>query len=412
MSLRKPDTNELNQTLAKIDQLYIDLVSNFSRSDPLVAATASKNKVEFDVCKGDWLAKHSKATTSVNLFRESSTAPAYAKSSSNRSRSSVSSKSSKSSRSSKTSNSLRSSKSIALSVKRINAQLELEAAKLQADHLKDRIEEQSKLTALKNSMRQSESRRKIELAKQRCNTLSKIEEDFSTSLGIFSPKVSKGVNTSHSCLSLSDSAVEVSIGQSSSHLFSTAIDTFSTSQNSVWSYPKTSTVSSTGRYGASQRPELVSGLPLSSTSSLKVNMGRFNSYQQPGKVERPIEATPNPNVDSISRVCTHSTVSIGQSVLDQQFDSVVSQRSLAPSKPPAAVSWQGAGASFFPANRVDSDSARTMISTVHSSNFHSNHSGFLSSTFNAPAYGNSQAIYTHAGSSLQAPATNPSSNAF
>ena len=26
MSLRKPDTNELNQTLAKIDQLYIDLV--------------------------------------------------------------------------------------------------------------------------------------------------------------------------------------------------------------------------------------------------------------------------------------------------------------------------------------------------------------------------------------------------
>ena len=110
-------------------------------------------------------------------------------------------------------------------------------------------------------------------------------------------------------------------------------------------------------------------------------MGRFNSYQQPGKVERPIEATPNPNVDSISRVCTHSTVSIGQSVLDQQFDSVVSQRSLAPSKPPAAVSWQGAGASFFPANRVDSDSARTMISTVHSSNFHSNHSGFLSSTY-------------------------------
>ena len=30
MSLRKPDTNELNQTLAKIDQLYIDLVSNLS----------------------------------------------------------------------------------------------------------------------------------------------------------------------------------------------------------------------------------------------------------------------------------------------------------------------------------------------------------------------------------------------
>ena len=316
MSLRKPDTNELNQTLAKIDQLYIDLVSNLSdsRADPSVAAAASKNKVEFDVRKSDWLAKHSKASTIVNLFGESSTAPAYAISPSNRSRSSVGSKSSKSSRSSKTSNSSRSSKSTALSVKRINAQLELEAAKLQADHLKDRIEEQSKLTALKNSMQQSESRRKIELAKQRCDTLSKIEEDFSTSLGLFSPKVSNGEKTSHSCSSLSDSAVEVSIGQSSGHLFSTAIDTFAT-QNSVWSYPKTSTVSSTGRYGASQRPELVSGLPLSSTSSVKVSMGRFNSYQQPGKVERPIEATPNLNVNSISRVYTHSrSICIGSAV--------------------------------------------------------------------------------------------------
>ena len=32
MSLRDPDTNELNQTLDKIDQLYIDLVSNLSDS--------------------------------------------------------------------------------------------------------------------------------------------------------------------------------------------------------------------------------------------------------------------------------------------------------------------------------------------------------------------------------------------
>ena len=187
MSLRKPDTNELNQTLAKIDQLYIDLVSHLSDSmaDPSVAAAASENKVEFDVRKSDWMAKHSKASTSVNLFGESSTVTAYAKSSCNRSRSRVGSKSSKSSRSLKTSNSSLSSKSTALRFKRINAQLDLEAAKLQADHLRDRIEEQSKLTALKNSMRQSESRRKIELAKQRCDTLSKIEEDFSTSLGFF-----------------------------------------------------------------------------------------------------------------------------------------------------------------------------------------------------------------------------------
>ena len=189
MSLRKPDTNELNQTLVKIYQLYIDLVSNLSdsRADPSVAAAASKNKIEFDVRKGDWLAKHSKASTSVNLFAESSTVPAHAKSSSNCSRSSVGSNS-KSSRSSKTSNSSQSSKSTALSIKRINVQLELEAAKLQADHLKDGIEEQSKLTALKNSMRQSKSRRKIELAKQCCDTLSKIEEDFPHLLDFSHPR--------------------------------------------------------------------------------------------------------------------------------------------------------------------------------------------------------------------------------
>ena len=109
-------------------------------------------------------------------------------------------------------------------------------------------------------------------------------------------------------------------------------------------------------------------------------MGRFNSYQQPGKVERLIVAAPKLNVNSISRVYTHSAVSIGQYVLDQQFDSVVSQHSLALWEPPVEVPWQGAGASFYPANRVDSGSPRTMISSVHSSTFHSNHSGFLSST--------------------------------
>ena len=268
------------------------------------------------------LAKHSTARTSVNAFWESSTAPAYAKGASNRSRSCVCSKSSKTSRTSKTSNSSRSSKSTTLRVERINAQLELEAAKLQADYIKDRTEEQSKLTALKNSMRQSESRRKIELTKQRCDTLSKIEEDFSTSLGFFSLKVSKGVNTTQSCSSLSDSAVELRVGQSSGHLFSTAINTFSTSQNSVWSYPKISTVSSTRRYGASQPPELVSSLTLSSTSSLEVSMGRFNTYQQPGKFERFIAAAPNLNVNSISHVYTHFTVSIDRSVLDQPFDTL------------------------------------------------------------------------------------------
>ena len=98
--------------------------------------------------------------------------------------------------------------------------------------------------------------------------------------------------------------------------------------------------------------------------------------------------------------------------MDQNFDTVGSQRSLVPSEPPAPVSWQDAGAYFHQANQFDSGRARAMISSVHSSTFHSSHSGFPSSTFNAPAYGNSQAIYTHAGSSLQAPVTNPSSGAF
>ena len=104
---------------------FIYLVSNSSdsRADPsfaTAASAASQNKVEFDVCKNDWLAKHSKASSSVNPFEESSTATAYSKSSTYCSPSGVGSKSSKSLRSSKTTNSSRSSKPTALSVKRVN----------------------------------------------------------------------------------------------------------------------------------------------------------------------------------------------------------------------------------------------------------------------------------------------------
>ena len=53
MSQRKSGTNELNQTFAKINQFYIDLVLNLcdSKANPLVAE--SKNKVKFDVRKSD-----------------------------------------------------------------------------------------------------------------------------------------------------------------------------------------------------------------------------------------------------------------------------------------------------------------------------------------------------------------------
>ena len=117
-----------------------------------------------------------------------------------------------------------------VSVECVIAQLELEAAKLQIDHLKDHIKEQCKLTVLKNLMRQSKSHWKIEVTKQHCKTSSKITEDFSTSLGFFSPRVFMSLNTGQSCLPLSDSAGEVSIGQNSSYLFSTAFNAFSTSQ--------------------------------------------------------------------------------------------------------------------------------------------------------------------------------------
>ena len=51
-------------------------------------------------------------------------------------------------------------------------------------------------------------------------------------------------------------------------------------------------------------------------------MGRFNYYLQPEKVKGSLAPAPNLNDSLISSVSTHSTVSIGESVLDQQFQKI------------------------------------------------------------------------------------------
>ena len=96
-------------------------------------------------------------------------------------------------------------KPIAITVERVYAQLDLKNAQLEADHLRNRIEEQSVIMASEREqkmqmhpqkmlMPQQEPRRKIELAQQRCENLGEIDRFSEKSLQI-SPKVSKCAHT-------------------------------------------------------------------------------------------------------------------------------------------------------------------------------------------------------------------------
>ena len=127
------------------------MVSNLadSKVDNTIVAAASKNKVEFDLRKNEWLAKTSKTSSvDINPFGESSS-HACAEILVPRSKSRSNSNVTKSLRSFKT----LTTKSTALSNKRVDAQLELKIAQLEADHLKDRIEEQSIMMALEREQK-------------------------------------------------------------------------------------------------------------------------------------------------------------------------------------------------------------------------------------------------------------------
>ena len=185
MSSRQHSTIELNKAFAKIDIFYIDLVSALSDSkvDLEIAAAASKNNIEFDVHKTEWLAKISDPWLSSGANN-----PVTSKSKSSRTHSS-------SGTSVKSLNSSRSSKSSALSVKRLNAQIELKTAQLEVDHLKERIEEenatlvlhqqnlemQQKMRQHEMLIQQRESPRKIELAKQKYDALSEVDSSSAKS---------------------------------------------------------------------------------------------------------------------------------------------------------------------------------------------------------------------------------------
>ena len=333
MSLRQPSTTELNKAFAKIDKLYIDLVSALSDSkvDSEIAAAASKNKIEFDVHKKEWLAKISDPCSSSGANN-----PVTSKSKSSRTHSS-------SGTSVKSLNSSRSSKSSALSVKRLNAQIELKIAQLEADHLKDRIEEENVTLVLQQQMHQQnlemqqkirqhemiiqqrESLRKIELAKQKYDALSEVDSFSVKSQSIYSSKVTKDAHSSKLSKPFVTVESTVSIGQAEFHPSSSSCNVLNTSNvinycksESRQPYPplQTSTVS-IGRNEKIQRPELVGGQPLCATSVSTVSRGRVDNVQRPGPVEKSYvtKPTPNANITPLT-VSMHSEVSNGRSVLE------------------------------------------------------------------------------------------------
>ena len=307
-SLRRPSTTELDKAFVKIDKLYIDLVLALSDSKvDLDIAAASKNKIEFDVHKKEWLAKISDPCSSLGANN-----PITFKSQSSRTHSS-------SGTSVKSLNSSRSSKSSALSVKRLNAQIELKTAQLEADHLKDRIEEENATLVLHQQnlemqqkmgqhemlIQQRESLRKIELAKQKYDALSEVDSSSVKSQSIYSSKVTKDAHSSKLSKPFVTVESTVSISQAEFHPSSSSFNLLNTSN--VINYCKsesrqphpplqTSTIS-IGRNEKIQRPELVGGQPLCATSVSTVSRGRVDHVQRPGPVEKSYVTKPTPNTN-------------------------------------------------------------------------------------------------------------------
>ena len=308
MSLRDTDTNELNSALERVDKLHDEIITMINdaklEAGAEVEIAATKNKTEFDLRVNEWRVKRDQqpgpSTLTVlpttKMLTKTETASVH-------SASSLSTKSS----SSKSSRSSRSSKSSVISVKRLNAQLKLKSAQLEADHINQRIKEQNDTLALeqmqrqmqleiqrqmhehKMSLKQSETRRKLEHAKTELDVLNELDFMSVKSLsGFFSKVDSIGMLMKSS--SIPDG--EVSIGQPVTSVVSTTV-----SQITRTLLAKQSPTVSIGQYSAHQQPGQVEGLSFSVASIPTVSMGQHRQAQQPGQVERPLVPKPVPKVN-------------------------------------------------------------------------------------------------------------------
>ena len=217
MALRRPNTDELNDVWSEIDQNYKKLIETMTiaKVDYKVVSTASKNKSEFEWRKNEFLQFNSATSSSetpcfslppgFNLQSDCEVASVH---------SSLSAKSTKTFKSNKSSRSTAST----ISLKCLNAEIDLQTAQLEAKQLNERLKEQTAKADLEAKLREldaqaqvREAKRKIELAKKKLEVLDEFSENCSV-------KSSRNVLSKHSkvssepLLSLTNSK-EVSIGQ-------------------------------------------------------------------------------------------------------------------------------------------------------------------------------------------------------
>ena len=311
MSLRETDINELNSTLERVNKLHDELITMINDAkleagtDAVIAAT--KNKTEFDLHVNEWRIKRDQQPGPSTL-----TVPPTTKMLTKTETASVHSASSLSAKSStsKSSRSSRSSKSLVTSVKRLNAQLKLKSAQLEADHVNQRIKEQNDTLALeqmqtqmqleiqrkmhehKMSLKQSKTRHKLEHAKTEFDVLNEFDSMSVQSLPGFFSKVSKVDSIGKLMKSSSIPDGEVSIGQPVTSVVSTSVSQITRTLSA-----KQSPTVSIGQYSAHQQPGQVKGLSPSETSIPTVSMGQHQQVQRPGQVERPLVPKPVPKVN-------------------------------------------------------------------------------------------------------------------
>ena len=154
MSLRNPEIKSLNESVAKVEDSYNELMKIMSSNmtPARTIADVATNKREFDERISDWFTRTGSMGSNKDFARFNA-APTS------------STKSSKSSRSS------------SLTVRRLQATLNLKSAQLQANHMRERAEEQQRKSRLETELEEREALRKIALAELECKVWEEAESN-------------------------------------------------------------------------------------------------------------------------------------------------------------------------------------------------------------------------------------------
>ena len=173
ISLRNPETKSLNESVGKIEDSYNELTKLMS-SNMIPAQTivdVAINKREFDARISDWFTRTGTTGCNKNITRFNATPTC----------------------STKSSKSLRSS---SLTVRRLQATLNLKSAQLQANHTQERAEEQQRKSRLETELQQREALRKIALAELECKVWEEAESNEFRGISFSNPNPSTSLTPS------------------------------------------------------------------------------------------------------------------------------------------------------------------------------------------------------------------------